>query len=259
MDEREYTVGAVAELAGTSVRTLHHYDRLGLLVPSGRSPAGYRVYSEPDLQRLQQILFYRELDFGLDRIAEMLADPGPTAADHLRRQRLLLAERITRQNAMITAIERELEARKMGISLTPEQRFEVFGDRDPTAHAEQAELRWGKSPQWNQARDRTSQYSKEDWLRLRAEISGIHLRILAAMRAGVPATDESVMDLAEQHRLHVSRWQYDCDHETHRQLAELYLSGQRLGRGYEDMAPGLARYMHDAMVANHERWAATSS
>ena len=72
----EYTVGAVARLAGVSVRSLHHYDQIGLLSPSGRSAAGYRIYSLGDLKRLQQILFYRALGFPLGDIAEILADPG---------------------------------------------------------------------------------------------------------------------------------------------------------------------------------------
>jgi MerR family transcriptional regulator, thiopeptide resistance regulator len=82
VDDDGYTVGAVARLAGVSVRLLHHYDRIGLLEPSGRSAAGYRIYSLPDLKRLQQILFYRELGFALEEIAQILADPlTPAPAD----------------------------------------------------------------------------------------------------------------------------------------------------------------------------------
>ena len=91
-----YSVGQVADLAGVTIRTLHHYDQLGLLSPSGRSAAGYRIYEEPDLERLQQILFYRELGFALEEIATIADDPYTDAAGHLRRQRGLLAERIER-------------------------------------------------------------------------------------------------------------------------------------------------------------------
>lgn len=147
----------------------------------------------------------------------------------------------------------------MGISLNNDERAEVFGDRDPDNHADLAEQRWGGTPQWQQVQERTAGYDKADWLAYRREISAIHLKILAAMRAGVPATDPSVLDLAEQHRAHVSRWQYDCDHATHRQLAEIYLTHNRMARSYEDMAPGLTRYIYDAMVANHERWLAESA
>ena len=113
---------------------------------------------------------------------------------------------------------------------------------------------WVGTPQWHQVRERTANYTAADWSAFHAELSAIHRKILAAMRAGTPADDPAVMDLVEEHRSHVSRWQYDCDHEAHRQLADVYLTTNRLARSYEDMAPGLTLYMHQAMVANYERW-----
>jgi DNA-binding transcriptional MerR regulator len=125
MDAKDYTVGAVAGLTGVSVRTLHHYDETGLLRPGGRNAAGYRLYSPQDLQRLQRVLFYRELGFGLDTIAVIVDDPGSTGGDHLRRQRQLPAARIARCQAMAAVIDKELSVRKRGISLTPQERLEV--------------------------------------------------------------------------------------------------------------------------------------
>jgi DNA-binding transcriptional MerR regulator len=92
-----YPVGEVARLARISVRTLHHYDGIGLLTPSARSAGGYRLYSETDLDRLRRVLFYRELEFGLDQIAEILADAATGTDDHLRRQHRLLRERRRRR------------------------------------------------------------------------------------------------------------------------------------------------------------------
>ncbi len=126
-------------------------------------------------------------------------------------------------------------------------------------HLDIAEQRWGGTPQWQQVRERTATYDENDWRAFREEISATHLKVLAAMRAGIPPTDPAVLDLAEEHRAHVSRWQYDCDHETHRKLAEIYLTDNRMARGYEDMAPGLTQYLHDAMVANYDRWLADSA
>src|ERR1041384_5762915 len=114
----EYTVGQLAAVAGITVRTLHHYDEIGLLRPSLRSAAGYRRYVEPDLERLQQVLFYRELGFSLEEIATILDDPDADAATHLRRQHRLLRERIARLEAMVTAVEFTMEAQKMGMALT---------------------------------------------------------------------------------------------------------------------------------------------
>jgi DNA-binding transcriptional MerR regulator len=236
------------------VRTLHHYDRIGLLVPGERTPAGYRLYALEDLRQLQQILFYRELGFGLDTIAEILADPDQDVDDHLRRQHRLLREQISRRQEMLAAIEKEMEAREMGISLTPEEQLEVFGTGKAGGEwAEEARQRWGDTEAWKQSQRRAATYTKEDWLEIQAEATAINQELAAAMAAGVPAGDPRAMDLAERHRQHISRWFYDCGHDTHRGLARLYLADERFAKNYDEMVPGLAQYMHDAMMANAGR------
>ncbi|GAA4930326.1 DNA-binding transcriptional MerR regulator [Nonomuraea thailandensis] len=253
MTTQEHTVGAVAELAGISVRALHHYDEIGLLEPSERSAAGYRLYSGDDLRRLQHILFYRELGFDLDTIGAILADPARTDADRLREQRTLLTARIERQQAMLASIDRELHARELGLTLTPRERLEIFGSTRLEDNAARARERWGDSELWRQRQRRAAACSAADWERIRDEQSAIHRRLLDAMAAGVPAADPAVMGLAEEHRLHLHRRFHDCDHETHRGLARAYLANERIGRNYDDMAPGLSRYVHDAIMANADR------
>ena len=162
-------VGEVAALAGVTVRTLHHYDRIGLLSPSGRTSAGYRQYAPADLDRLHRVLLYRELGFPLEEVATLLDDPSADPADHLRRQHRLLRDRLERTTAMVAAVEKEMEARSMGISLTPEERFEVFGEHDPEQYEAEAEERWGDTDAYAQSKRRTAAYTKEDWLRIKAE------------------------------------------------------------------------------------------
>ena len=249
----EYLVGDVARLSHVSVRTLHHYDAIGLLTPSARSPAGYRQYSGTDLQRLQQILFYRELGFALEEIAEILADPAAGTDDHLRRQHRLLRERRARDAALLGAIEREMEARKMGISLTPEEQFEIFGTDKLAEYAEEAEQRWGDTEAWKQSQRRTAAYTKEDWIAIKAEADASIAGFAEAIRAGEPANGTVAMDLAEAHRQHISRWFYDCDYEMHRGLAELYVSDPRYIAEYDKIEPGFSGYVHDAMLANADR------
>jgi DNA-binding transcriptional MerR regulator len=256
----DYTVGAVARLAGVSVRTLHHYDQIGLLTPAGRSAAGYRLYSLADLDRLHRILFYRELGFPLDEIVQLMADPvrgdgeAGGAPCHLRRQHRLLREQITRWQDLLAAIEKEMEALHMGISLTPEEQFEIFGtDKVGGEWAQEAERRWGGTDAWQQSQRRTATYTKQDWIEIQAEATAINQAFLDAVRAGQPATGEQAMAVAERHRQHISQRFYECDPAMHRCLAELYLADQRFGKNYEDMAPGLAQYVHDAMLANAAR------
>ncbi|HET9173086.1 MAG TPA: MerR family transcriptional regulator [Actinospica sp.] len=130
MDEDEHhrlTVGRVAELTGVTVRTLHHYDQIGLVTPSARTAAGYRAYAAGDVERLREVLAYRRLGFGLREIADLVDDPSTNAVAHLHRLRGLLREQRDHAAAMVAAIDRELEGRAMGIRTTPEDQLKVFG------------------------------------------------------------------------------------------------------------------------------------
>jgi phosphoribosylaminoimidazole-succinocarboxamide synthase len=117
-----YTVGEVAQWSGVTVRTLHHYEHIALLSPAGRSSSGYRVYDDADLERLQQILFYRELGFSLDHIAAVLASPRD-AVEHLAYQRGLVLDRIQNLQGLVAAIDQAMEAKTMGTTPTPAERF----------------------------------------------------------------------------------------------------------------------------------------
>ena len=123
------SVGEVARLSGVTIRTLRHYDQLGLLSPSGRTSAGYRQYSPQDIDRLQRILFYRELGFSLDEVKAIVDDASIKPIEHLRRQHSLLIERRQRVQAMVEAVESAMEAYEMGREMTPEEKLEIFGER----------------------------------------------------------------------------------------------------------------------------------
>ncbi len=120
-------MGRVAELAGVTVRTLHHYDEIGLVQPSARTAAGYRAYAAGDVERLREVLAYRRLGFGLREIANLVGDPATDAVAHLRRLHGLLLEQRDRADAMVAAIDSELVARAMGMKMTPEEQLGMFG------------------------------------------------------------------------------------------------------------------------------------
>jgi DNA-binding transcriptional MerR regulator len=245
-----HLVSTVAALAGVTVRTLHHYDEIGLLTPSERTGAGYRRYTDADLERLQQIRYYRELGFPLEEIATILDDPAVDAREHLRRQHRLLLSRAKKLQAMVTAIEFAMEAQKVGIALTPEERFEVFGDVNPDDHAEEAERRWGGTDAYAESARRASRYTKDDWLRFKAASEDWGRRLAAAMDAGLASDRPEVMDLAEEHRTQISEWFYECSYEIHTGLADMYVADERFTATYEKIRPGMARYLHDAIHAN---------
>lgn len=247
-----WTVGQVADLFGVSVRTLHHYDEIGLLSASERSPAGYRLYTELDLTRLQQIVVYRRLEMPLDAIATLL-DSGQDAADHLRRQREAVMTRLGELHELVTAIDRALEREMSDTPATAEQLKDLFGDGFDDAYEQEAQERWGETDAWKQSRSRTSRYTTADWQQVKTEMDAVNDALVAARRAGEPATSEAAMDAAEQHRLHIHDRFYELSHEAHRGLADMYVSDPRFTKTYDDLEPGLAAYVHDAIHANADR------
>jgi DNA-binding transcriptional MerR regulator len=246
-------VGQVAALAGVTVRTLHHYDRIGLLSPSGRTAAGYRQYAPADLDRLHRVLVYRELGFPLEEVATLLDDPAADPTEHLRRQHRLLLDRMERTRAMVTAVEKEMEAMDMGIALTPEERFEIFGEHDPAQYEVEAEERWGETDAWKESQQRTRGYTKEDWLGIKAETDDVNSRFAEVMRAGIAADSQHAMDIAEGHRQHIGRWFYECPPQMHAGLGRMYVEDERFTATYEQIAPGLAEYVSTAVQANAAR------
>jgi DNA-binding transcriptional MerR regulator len=251
-----WTVGQVADLFGVTVRTLHHYDEIGLLVPSERSRAGYRLYTDEDLVRLQQVVVYRRLELPLDEIATLL-DGGEDAADHLRRQRATVMTRLDELRELVSAIDRALEREMNDQPATPDDLKELFGDGFSDEYQQEAQERWGESDAWKQSAARTKRYTKADWAEVKTEMEAVNSAFVRTLQLGEPATSEAAMDAAEQHRRHIHDRFYDLDHTFHRGLADMYVSDPRFTKTYEDLAPGLAAYVRDAIHANADRHEAT--
>jgi DNA-binding transcriptional MerR regulator len=244
----------VAELFGVTVRTLHHYDEIGLLTPSDRSRAGYRLYTQADLVRLQQVVVYRRLELPLDDIAELLAD-GADAAEHLRRQRATVMSRLDELRELVAAIDRALEREMSDKPATPEELKELFGDGFKDEYQAEAQERWGETDAWKQSASRTKGYTKGDWEAVKAEMEAVTTAFIEAKRAGLPATSAEAMDAAEAARRHIHERFYELSHEMHRNLGDMYIADPRFTKTYEDLEPGLAAYVRDAIHANADRHA----
>jgi MerR family transcriptional regulator, thiopeptide resistance regulator len=240
------TVGEVAELAAVTVRTLHHYDELGLLSPSGRSDAGYRLYSRDDLARLREILIWRTLGFPLTEIASLLGDPGHDRLAALERQRELIEREIERLGALAAAVDAAIAAHRDRAELEVETMFEGF---DPSEYEDEARERWGDTDAYMYS-TRTGSYGQAEWDEIRGEAETIVRELVTSMRAGHAADGPEARALAERHRRHISRWFYPCSPQMHRGLAEMYVADERFTQTYEREAEGLAAYFHDAILAN---------
>lgn len=245
MDE-ELTVGAVARLVGVTVRTLHHWDEIGLVQPSGRAWSGYRLYDSADIVRIHRVLVYREVGMPLARIAEVLDQASDSA--HLLRQRELLAERISRLQRMARAVEMMLERSAMNTPLTTAEQVEIFGT-DWGGYQEEAEQRWGQTPEWAQAMLRQSQMTREDWIDVRDEVRTLEADLAAAMANGVTPGSTEANALAERHLATISRW-FDAGHAKQVIIARGYVAGGDYHKHYEDVAKGLGEWLKAIIDAN---------
>jgi DNA-binding transcriptional MerR regulator len=248
-----FTVSQVARMAGVSVRALHHYDEIGLLRPSGRSEAGYRLYDERDLERLQQVMFFRALEFPLEEIARIMTDPRFDVGAALRLQRQLLAGKAVQLQGLIAAVDAAIDRLEKGATMGNEELFEVFEGWNPKDHEEEAEQRWGQTKEWKQSKERTARYSKQDWMKIKAEGGELYRQLAVLMGARKAADGLEAMDAAELHRQYISRWFYDCSRAVHRGLGELYVNDPRFTANIDKVAPGLALYCREAFAANAAR------
>jgi DNA-binding transcriptional MerR regulator len=248
-----YTVGKVARFAHVSVRALRHYDELGLLRPSRRTEAGYRLYTSEDLERLQQVLFYKELGFGLEAIRDLMADPAFDRREALAGQRRQIVARALRLEAMLALIDRTLASLEGEAPMSDEELFEVFGDFDPSEYGDEARERWGDTAAYRESARRTKGYTKKDWERFKAESDALNADLASLVDKGVPPDDARAVDAAERHRLQIDRWFYPCPPEMHVALGRMYVADPRFAATYEKIRPGMAPYLCEAIAANATR------
>ncbi|MBB4686535.1 MerR family transcriptional regulator [Amycolatopsis jiangsuensis] len=245
------TVGRVATLVGVSVKALHHWDAIGLVRPSARTPAGYRVYSAGDVARIHRVLVYRELGFPLAEIGRLLDDPATDERAHLRRQRAELADRITRLQHMASAVERMLAATRGGIQITPEEQVEIFGSGWDPDWARQAEQRWGDTKQWAQYEERTAGKTADDWRRVSDEHDTLNADLAAAKQAGTAPGSAEANELAERHRTELSQY-FDCTHAMQVCLGRKFATDPGFSSYYDGLTPGLSGWLRDVIFANAE-------
>jgi len=242
------TVGEMARLSGVTVRTLHHYDDIGLLPPSGRTAGGYRTYDEHDVDRLRSILTYRELGLGLEEIAEAI-DAGTDAVEVLRVARRRVDRRIRRLEVIRASLDRAMDDETRGSTMTPEEKLSVFGDFDPDDYAEEVKERWGDTQAYAESARRAVRYTAADWESIKAQAADIDSQFIALMDAGVPPASEAAASVVEEHRLHISRWFYECTPEIHTGLGQMYVADHRFTTNIDKAGEGLAAYMSAAIAA----------
>lgn len=249
----DLTVGRVADLVGVSVRTLHHWDAIGLVRPSGRSWSGYRLYDAKDVARIHRVLVYRELGLALAQIGEILDDPSVDPREHLQRQRTLLEERIRRLERTARAVDEMIERTDMthenGIRLSAEEQARIFGaDWDP-AYQDEARERWGGTEAWKQSAARTREWGPEQWQQVKDELETVESALADALARGIAPGSEEANALAERHRATIAR-HYDCTRSMQVVLARMYTEDPRFAAHYDERAEGLAAWLRAVIEEN---------
>lgn len=239
-----YTVKAVADLAGVSVRTLHHYDAIGLLTPAQVTAAGYRQYADADLERLQQVLFFKELGFELAAIKAILDRPGFDPRTALATHRELLLRKKARLETLIQSVDRTIDAYERGSPVDKQQMFEGFDEAQLQEWKEEAAQRWGRE-RVESSYKRWNQMSKaEQEAMVKAGWEAEHA--LAAMMPLGPDHPDVQAQIAARRQAITDHF-YDCTLEIWRGLGEMYVDDARFKARYEGVAPGLAEFLRAAI------------
>lgn len=250
MNPSPLSPGELAQRAGVTVRTLHHYEALGLLAPL-RSGAGHRRYREADVERLLRIVWLRRLGFALERIGPLLAADAAAQQAEMRAHRSALEADARAAAARLQALDRVIldlqppRSHAMNLQhLTPPR-----PEPDAPPFADEAQARWGATPQWATAEQRRKARTPADVVAMQAEEAALLRDWAALMQAGAAPDGEAALALVERHRSHIHGWHYPCSREMHAQLATLYTADERFAAHFDRVAAGLAAFVAAGIAA----------
>ncbi len=238
-----YSVKELSKLAGVSVRTLHHYDEIGLLSPAYRSEKGYRFYERPELFRLQQIMFYKTLGYELAEIKNILDDNGFDLVKSLRFQRKQLMKKQANLEELIATIEKTIhEIKSQEGMITDKEMYEGFSKEEANQMRMEATERWGDEV--SQVEQRIKEMGKKEWSETKQEAEEINLWLSNLIHK--PVTDIEVQKVIMMHFEHISKF-YDVSEVRYRGLADMYVADERFKAHYDKVKPGLAEFLNKGM------------
>jgi DNA-binding transcriptional MerR regulator len=242
---KAYTVSQLADMAGVSVRTLHHYDHVGLLKPTARTAAGYRLYGEQDVLRLQQILFFKELDVPLSEIRDILDDPEFDQVEALENHRRTLLARAERLTRLLKTIDKTIQRLKEDdMTMTDEELYEGFTKEQIERYKREARERYDPALVEESER-RLRKMTKAEWNAVKAEGGDVARAIAEHMDKG--PHDPEVQTLIGRHHAWIENF-YTANADVYRGLGQLYAEHEEFRKFYDKVRPGLADFMQAAMT-----------
>ena len=230
-----------AAFTGVSVRTLHYYDEIGLLIPARVDKStGYRYYDEHSLLRMQEILFYRELDFSLKSIGEILSSPHYDKNKALTEQRHLLTLKKERLERLIAAVDRAMEGE---IVMT------AFDNSTFETYKAEAKEKWGKTDAYKQHEEKTGNYSKKKWNDLAAGMDDIMAQFALCMKNGCSPVSEDAQQLVKALQNHITENYYNCTDPILAGLGQMYVADERFKNNIDKHADGTAAFICEAIAS----------
>ena len=229
-----------ADLTGVSVRTLHYYDEIGLLKPASvDKTTGYRFYDEDSILRMQEILFYRELDFSLKSIGTILSSPNYDKSKALKEQKQLLTLKKERLERLISAIDSAVKGENV---------MKAFDNSEFEKHKAEAKEKWGKTDAYKEHAERTKNYSKQKWNDLAGGMDHIMAKFALCMKKSETPDSEEVQNLVKMLQSHITENYYLCTNEILAGLGQMYVADERFKNNIDKHADGTAAFICEAIA-----------
>lgn len=250
-----YKISEVADLAGVSVRTLHYYDKIDLLKPTLIEENGYRLYDDENLARLHQILFFKEMEFSLNEIKEILDDPHFNQKKALLSHKEILKEKRKRLDKIIRSIDQTISTIEGGKNMTKKEMFEPFDmsqiEEQQKKYEEEVRRKYAGTTAYQESQRKTKSYGAEDWQNIEKERTTIYKEIANRMEQG--PDDKEVQQLVEKWKNHITAHFYECNLEILRGLGEMYIADDRFMANIDQTRPGLAKFLSEAIQVYCDR------
>ncbi|MBC2322281.1 MerR family transcriptional regulator [Listeria booriae] len=246
----EYTVQKLAKLAGVSTRTLRYYDEIGILKPARINSSGYRIYGQNEVDRLQQILFYREMNVGLDKIKAILEQPDFDETEALKTHRAQLLDKRKQLDELIRNVEKSIAHSERRITMTDQEKFEGFKqkmiDENEEKYGTEIREKYGDD-KINKSNAKLKGMSEAEVERVNRLAETILVELAEAFETGDPAGDKA-QEVAAMHKEWLSTYWDTYSKEAHAGLAQMYVDDERFTAYYDKDQPGLAAFLRDAIV-----------
>jgi DNA-binding transcriptional MerR regulator len=245
----EYTVQKLASLAGVSTRTLRYYDEIGILKPARINSSGYRIYGQAEVDRLQQILFYRELGVGLERIKDIVTAPSFNGTKALREHHVKLLEKRDQLNLLIANVEKTIAVTEGRRKMSNQEKFEGFKkkliDDNEKKYGKEIREKYGKE-KVEKSNAKLMNMTEEEFDEVTALSDQLHETLAAAFKTGDPAS-ELAQKAAELHKQWLTFYWSEYSKEAHAGLAQMYVDDERFTAYYDKEQPGTAEFLRDAI------------